>query len=775
MSYPSGAPFAELIIAQGREEDRTELIDQYLPELVDRALDSSEIVDGRRAAKLNRTELRNRVLGARVDVVAPANTRLNQLIDAQRGLNSAVRETELKRTGPQRVRLPQWLRRGPGHLVIAAIGGIVPGGAFAVLMVLTGSAYPWLYPTMFGAMTGIVTWIVTDAEFGVVDMDEVRSEAERALRSWQTTVIEEGILPSLRRLINERLDEGRPTSTQPPGEQQEEIPEPPWNTITLADAPGLNWTRMYAFVPTNSTERFDQIMRQIPAGAIGIAGPRGVGKTALIEHHTNGASGQVTVRVSAPVHYEAREFVLYLYAELCRATIDRLALRREPIPWAIRRPAAGRYLVLILLAVVVAGLLAMPVVGPGILFGSPTALVATMGDPWLIPAYVALLLALLALMGLLRTVAPWLVRAVRWLAGKTTRRVDPKVTIALELAEQRLRRIRLLQTRTTGWSGKLTVPMRGEVGFTSSVQHAQQPLTYPEIVAELREFIGRVGEATNSLPVVVAIDELDKIDNAEQAQQLVNEIKGLFGADHGQFLVSVSDDALASFERGGSAPIRDAFDSAFDEIIRIDHLNIDASVRICHSKVIGVPPPFVCLAHCFAGGLARDLIRALRSIWAMSLGTERRLEEICVGLISADLDRKAHGLGTAMDRLDNTTAATEFIVTLRGLRADVSTLLAVLPTLAPDSDPDSAPELSRLRWQAATYVYHCATLLEVFTPDRMTKQNVDRRRQNLTTHPGSFDALALAKRELGAHPLLAWRRVDEFRADWGLSKAPGHL
>ncbi|GLY70281.1 hypothetical protein Atai01_69000 [Amycolatopsis taiwanensis] len=121
---------------------------------------------------------------------------------------------------------------------------------------------------MFGAMTGSLTWIFTHTEFGVVDMDEVRGEAERALRSWQTAVLDEGVLPFLRWLINEGLDEDRLTSERPTVERQAEISELPWNTVTLADAPGLNWTRMYAFVPTSSTERFDEIVRQIPVGAI---------------------------------------------------------------------------------------------------------------------------------------------------------------------------------------------------------------------------------------------------------------------------------------------------------------------------------------------------------------------------------------------------------------------------------------------------------------------------------------------------------------------------
>lgn len=55
---------------------------------------------------------------------------------------------------------------------------------------------------------------------------------------------------------------------------------------------------------------------------------------------------------------------------------------------------------------------------------------------------------------------------------------------------------------------------------------------------------------------LVAVDELDKIESAELAQQLLNEIKGVFGVDGTRFLVSVSDDALGSRTPGRRRPRR---------------------------------------------------------------------------------------------------------------------------------------------------------------------------------------------------------------------------
>ena len=111
--------------------------------------------------------------------------------------------------------------------------------------------------------------------------------------------------------------------------------------------------------------------------------------------------------------------------------------------------------------------------------------------------------------------------------------------------------------------------------------------------------------------VFVGIDELDKIGAPEQAERFLNEIKGIFGIPHLYFMVSVSDDALTSFERRG-LPLRDAFDSSFDEIIQVGPLSYTESRRLLYRRVIGLTEPYVAFCHCLACGLARDLIRAAR-------------------------------------------------------------------------------------------------------------------------------------------------------------------
>jgi hypothetical protein len=134
-------------------------------------------------------------------------------------------------------------------------------------------------------------------------------------------------------------------------------------------------------------------------------------------------------------------------------------------------------------------------------------------------------------------------------------------------------------------------------------------------VAEFRKFAASVAADVDRRGdrVFIGVDELDKIGSAEQAEHFLNEVKGIFGIPHLFFMVSVSDDALNAFERRG-LPLRDAFDSSFDEILRVAPLSYPESRRLLYRRVIGLTEPYVALCHCLAGGLARDVIRAARQV-----------------------------------------------------------------------------------------------------------------------------------------------------------------
>ena len=92
--------------------------------------------------------------------------------------------------------------------------------------------------------------------------------------------------------------------------------------------------------------------------------------------------------------------------------------------------------------------------------------------------------------------------------------------------------------------------------------------------------------------ITIAIDELDKFADPVQAHEFVNEVKTVFGVNSCVFLVSVSDDALASFERRG-IPVRDALDSAFAAMIAVAPFSCASAMtgwtagsRVCPARLL---------------------------------------------------------------------------------------------------------------------------------------------------------------------------------------------
>jgi hypothetical protein len=111
---------------------------------------------------------------------------------------------------------------------------------------------------------------------------------------------------------------------------------------------------------------------------------------------------------------------------------------------------------------------------------------------------------------------------------------------------------------------------------------------------------------------VIAIDELDKLSEASDLVEVINDMKDLFHIEGVHFLVSVSTDALDNFASRG-VPTRDAFDSAFDTIFSMNRMLPEESIRILQARSTGFPVPLALFCHAWVGGLPRDLLRTARS------------------------------------------------------------------------------------------------------------------------------------------------------------------
>jgi hypothetical protein len=282
--------------------------------------------------------------------------------------------------------------------------------------------------------------------------------ADAALEEWDKAVTEKAIVPFLRLRMNQL--------------------ETPDYSIRLAvhDAPGLR--QMSAgehLVRTRVFQRYGLIADVLAGGTVGIAGPRGAGKTTFLAAYKEGVfltpgEQHLVVMESVPVGYDAREFTLHLYAQVCQATIKFLDERRRRRNWArIGKPLAQSFG---LAGAVIVGLLAVAYLGTSIVRAPRESTVDWLGRIW---PPMAILLAAIVAAKFLRTdrrfaVKPDLIDLSRIADARQMR----------EQAERKLAEIRFQQKHTTGWSGKLNVSV-ADASRTRTVEATRQAMTYPEV------------------------------------------------------------------------------------------------------------------------------------------------------------------------------------------------------------------------------------------------------------------------------------------------------
>ena len=603
----------------------------------------------------------------------------------------------------------------------------------------------------------------------------------RARRVFERALAEKSVAPLMREHINARTTDRYtdPLHFSARGVSELRVPE--------------------AEVRTRATSDLLRLTGEMRGGSIGIAGPRGVGKSTLIRSYCRARTTddrRLTTELNAPVRYDPRDFLLTLFGQLCDA-----ALAGDPGGRPVLRLTVARTVALLL---VPAGVLAAAAVGsegPGSRIPAAT-LAAILGAvaagvlldvrwrPYLgaivrIAAGVPLIMLglekpddawhllaiasglLLAVLGLFRAVA--------------VARTGPTATEAAT-AEDRLRdlaaasreEIRFQQSWSHGYSGKFAVPLGGEVSADKQRTLERRQATFPELVDRLRAFLAVAVEARGQ--VAIGIDEMDKMESGDAAEQFLNEIKAVFGVEGCFYLISISESAMSSFERRG-LPFRDVFDSSFDEVLTLTPLSLADSKRLLRSRVLGLGPPFLDLAHCVSGGLARDLLRVARRL-SLYDEDDRSVAAVTRWLVKDELERKVEAasvsaMGVGLEPYGGAvqfwmrTLKLERTMTAVELARAAAASPAGWPPLRPDDDERAKQldALEALRLELASFTYYLARVLHFFTaapanPEehfRAAERGEDRGESEL-------DGLARARAAFGVNPRVAVFLVDSFRA-----------
>ncbi|HEV2071262.1 MAG TPA: P-loop NTPase fold protein [Acidimicrobiales bacterium] len=373
---------------------------------------------------------------------------------------------------------------------------------------------------------------------------------------------------------------------------------------------------------TAASRRLAVALQRRLGSAVGIAGSRGSGKTELVRHFTGPAAksepapdSTVGVFLWAPVSYAPNMFLIRLLKEVCLAV-----LRGSDADTAGSRVGDRRLRYRHLLLTVAPGLL-LTAAGIGLI----------LGNRWNIDlredtfALGIVLIVAGGVLLLLLYVLPGMAFPLDLRYGRMRWDDAPAITHARAL----LQRAEFVETNSMGLEVGASIQPFSAKG-TSGQQLQRVPLTDLDVVWELQGLVQEL--AFQNRRTVIAIDELDKMRNDEEAIGFINHLKVLFPIRNCSFIVSVSESAWARFEHRG-LPFRDAFDSALDEVIYLDLLTIAESRDLLRRRTGHITPLQALLCHCLAGGLPRDLLRAARHLAQAAGRADDRKWSTVLGLV----------------------------------------------------------------------------------------------------------------------------------------------
>jgi hypothetical protein len=282
--------------------------------------------------------------------------------------------------------------------------------------------------------------------------------------------------------------------------------------------------------------------------------------------------------------------------------------------------------------------------------------------------------------------------------------------------------------------------------------------------------------------VIIGIDELDKIEY-ERAARFLNDIKAIFGVRGSYFLVSVSENAAAGFERRG-VPFRDTFDSSFDDVITVGYLDWHTSRALLNTRVVGMHAPFASLCYVFSGGLARDLIRTARTLFSYSDADGALTLSYAVQMLChEEMQGKIRGICRELADRHDDMLAMDLLVFIQSADDSFETAQQYLQwseyvggwirRLDPASTSDiAARDRAAVRYagELAVFAYFAATIAEFFDEQLSRTRFMEAVAE--ANRASGIGRLASARQAMAVSPMMAERHIVEFRKAWGL-KTPG--
>lgn len=348
-----------------------------------------------------------------------------------------------------------------------------------------------------------------------------------------------------------------------------------------------NWSKVHTFLTGNG-------------GCFGVAGPRGIGKTWLLRRASEwaGDQGGIGIYFPAPSAYDPSSFIVAI-TDAFGAALER-NLRptwgSRTLDFLLRKPSF--YLPVFLL-----------IFGFGFYF---------LGDPVHRLRVIVLSYILAVLIAFFATYVAY--RYILFVLHQILlgRSVELRLKDAGSAARQRLRyALQAKESREFGiTAGK---GIMGSLKEAQEKSFVERPITLASLVYDFRDIAALTARLLGR-PVVVAVDELDKIDSLDEMRSLLRDIKGVFDIPGVSFLVSISDEALRSVHAGAFVG-RDEFSSSFYGVAVVAPLNAQQAKILIHDRT------------------GKDSPKCATGLMALTCGNPREIVRLTGGIEAGTLER----------------------------------------------------------------------------------------------------------------------------------------
>lgn len=357
-------------------------------------------------------------------------------------------------------------------------------------------------------------------------------------------------------------------------------------------------------------------------GCFGLYGPRGAGKSwlmhrAIVEVEEKGGLG---LWFPCPRKYNATDFLFTLTDNLANAVERRLARKKAFISSLGRLRNFTLTAVAVLLAFALISYTAIAVAATGKASSHPAVSFSKVYPVWL-----WILIGSATLLCVIASVTGFIYNTT---AGGSLLREAASLRERIRFSEN------LKLSAAFGISGSQGIAP----ALSQSRERTllERPTTVASLVFDFRNFAEHIVRELKR-PLLVCVDELDKIDDTDEMRSLLRDIKGIFEVDGTFFLVSISEEAATSLkigilQTGG----RNELNSSFYSIIALPPLQPSEADELLLSRGFGRRSRLACALCLLAAGNRRELVRMADLCDTFSRQSQVRLDETAIVAVLAE-------------------------------------------------------------------------------------------------------------------------------------------